>query len=81
MIHPNDVHSCRCAVRPPDLLDTPRLLLKAVFAVLVHARAEIEEKVWAEPRPIFTPQGCGPVVHHYRHSCLPPVPGREWTCR
>ena len=80
MSYPYDGHPCPygCA-RPPDLLDTPRLLLKAVFAVMVHTRAEIEGKVWAEPRPIFPPPGCEPVVHHYRYSCLPPMPGRDCT--
>lgn len=59
----------------PDLLDAPRLVLQAVFAILVQARAEIERKVWAEPRPMQPPPACGAVVHEYRHCCLPPIPG------
>lgn len=60
--------------RQPDLLDAPRLVLQAVFAVLVHTRAEIERKVWAEPRP-FAPPQCGAVVHEYRCCRLPRIPG------
>lgn len=82
MTPPHDMHSCHyAAAQGRDLLDAPRLLLKAVFAVLVHARAEVERKVWAEPRPmpISPPPGCGSVVHYYRYSCLPPMPGQDCT--
>jgi hypothetical protein len=71
MSHPHDMYPWQYGVGGrPDVLDLPRLILQAGFAVLVHARAELERKVWAEPRP-FAPPGCGHVVHHYRYCCLP----------
>ena len=67
---------CQAAALRENAMALPAAAFYAGAANVAAVRHLVHRMIWDRPWPP-APARAGPVIHRYRYSCIPPLPGGD----